>query len=259
MRVEPGRYEHQSRAVRAGYRHDHVLHQGEPLVVAGTRWHGQVEGVSLALARPVVRHGARAGIKRRLVDARVQHRVRSWKMSLVPLPWWTSQSSTRTRSMPCSSSACCAATATLLKMQKPIAAPFGMVARRPQSAKCHLGFASEQRVDCANRPAGGMKRGIERPSDATVSTSSIPPPCSQIRRIASTYGLWMNRLEAIGIDGRRLLADEPEPAAFLERSLDCRYAGSLLRMVAGVVFERGPMVEGGTARPLYGTCSLEHR
>jgi hypothetical protein len=44
-----------------------------------------------------------------------------WKMSFVPLPWWTSQSTTSTRESPCADSACRAATATLLNRQKPIA------------------------------------------------------------------------------------------------------------------------------------------
>jgi hypothetical protein len=41
--------------------------------------------------------------------------------SAVPLPWWTSQSMTRTRSMPSSRIAGSAAIATLLNRQKPIA------------------------------------------------------------------------------------------------------------------------------------------
>ena len=45
----------------------------------------------------------------------------SRKMALVPLPWCTSQSSTKTRSAPSESSACRAATDTLANRQKPIA------------------------------------------------------------------------------------------------------------------------------------------
>ena len=45
----------------------------------------------------------------------------AWKMSFVPLPWCTSQSRISTRSTPCAARACAAATATLLKKQKPIA------------------------------------------------------------------------------------------------------------------------------------------
>ena len=45
----------------------------------------------------------------------------AWKMSLVPLPWCTSQSTIITRSRPRASSAYCAATAMLLNRQKPIA------------------------------------------------------------------------------------------------------------------------------------------
>jgi hypothetical protein len=42
-------------------------------------------------------------------------------MAFVPLPWCTSQSKISTRSIPCASIARRAATAMLLKMQKPIA------------------------------------------------------------------------------------------------------------------------------------------
>ncbi len=42
-------------------------------------------------------------------------------MSFVPLPWCTSQSRISTRSAPWAARACAAATATLLKKQKPIA------------------------------------------------------------------------------------------------------------------------------------------
>ncbi len=45
----------------------------------------------------------------------------AWKISLVPLPWWTSQSRISTRSAPCADWARRAATATLPKKQKPIA------------------------------------------------------------------------------------------------------------------------------------------
>jgi hypothetical protein len=43
------------------------------------------------------------------------------KIASVPLPWWTSQSRTRTRSASQASSAWRAAIATLLNRQKPIA------------------------------------------------------------------------------------------------------------------------------------------
>ena len=45
----------------------------------------------------------------------------AWKMSLVPLPWWTSQSTIITRATPCAAGAWRAATAALPKKQKPIA------------------------------------------------------------------------------------------------------------------------------------------
>ena len=54
-------------------------------------------------------------------------------MSSVPLPWWTSKSMIATRSRPRTSSAWRAATATLLKKQKPIAC----VARRVVAGRAH--------------------------------------------------------------------------------------------------------------------------
>ena len=54
-------------------------------------------------------------------------------MSSVPLPWCTSKSTMATRSRPRTSSACRAATATLLKKQKPIA----RIARRVVAGRAH--------------------------------------------------------------------------------------------------------------------------
>ena len=84
-------------------------------------------------------------------------------MSLVPLPWCTSQSRIITRSSPHASSAYRAATATLLNRQKPIArAGSGVMAGRPVGAEPARRRAVEQQVDHLDRAAGGVQRGLER-------------------------------------------------------------------------------------------------
>ena len=44
----------------------------------------------------------------------------SQNAACVPLPWWASQSTTATRSIPCAACACMAASAVLAKMQPPM-------------------------------------------------------------------------------------------------------------------------------------------
>src|ERR671914_65267 len=81
-----------------------------------------------------------------------------WKIALVPLPWCTSQSSTKTRSAPSESSACRAATDTLANRQKPIA--------RERSAWCPGG----RRIE---KPARSPP-----PSSASTSAQAPPAECS---------------------------------------------------------------------------------
>src|SRR3954452_7439276 len=83
------------------------------------------------------------------------------KMSFVPLPWCTSQSSTNTRSRPSASSACRAATATLLKKQNPIATRGpGGGSGRPQPAEPPRRLATDERLDERHRAAGGVERRV---------------------------------------------------------------------------------------------------
>ena len=80
-----------------------------------------------------------------------------WKIALVPLPWWTSQSRISTRSTPCADCACRAATAALPKKQKPIA--------RAGSAWCPGGRMAEKPVAAS--------------PESSASTSATAPPAAR--------------------------------------------------------------------------------
>ena len=85
----------------------------------------------------------------------------AWKMSFVPLPWWTSQSRISTRSTPCAARACAAATATLLKKQKPIArAASAWWPGRAQRRDAARLAVAEQRVDQRDGAAGAAERRL---------------------------------------------------------------------------------------------------
>ena len=83
-------------------------------------------------------------------------------MSWVPLPWWTSKSTMATRSTPWAACACRAATAALLKKQKPI----GVAASAwwPGGLRGDEGVVDAARddlVDGERRPAGRAQRRFE--------------------------------------------------------------------------------------------------
>ena len=110
-----------------------------------------------------------ARIQRHLVRAEVQHaRLGARRSSCVPLPWWTSKSTIATRVSPCRSSACAAATATLLNRQKPIARRRrGVVAGRAHGAEgaAHLRRRARSRPRRRRRPPRAAR---PRPSPATA-------------------------------------------------------------------------------------------
>jgi hypothetical protein len=111
----------------------------------------------------------------------------AWKMSLVPLPWCTSESMISTRSAPQRSIARCAATATLLNRQKPIA--------RADSAWCPGGRCSDAPTfgpspssasTIATAPPAECSAASQECSETIVSTSSAPPPAAQTPAMVST-------------------------------------------------------------------------
>ena len=163
VRVVAGGDEHQPGPVLEPERDHDVLDQRAPRRVAGPGGHRQVDRVALAAPRPRVARPARCrdtaatgGCSRRA------RRDRAWKMSLVPLPWWTSQSRIRTRSAPAASSARRAATATLLKRQKPI-------------ARAGLRVVSGRSVQ------RGAEARASPPSSASTSAAAPPAACSAAR------------------------------------------------------------------------------
>ena len=123
------------------------------------------------------------------------------KISSVPLPWWTSQSRIRTRSAPHSAIACAAATATLLKRQKPIArVALGVVPGRAQRRR------RRSRASPASSALGRRRRRRRRRA-ARPPRSPRWRPCrgrSSRRRRAQNA---LDRVDQLrGVDARELLA-----------------------------------------------------
>src|SRR3954470_4621470 len=103
-------------------------------------------------------------------------------MSLVPLPWWTSQSTIITRESPNADVARRAATATLPKKQNPMARatsawwPGGRSALTPTSASPPSSAST-----IATAPPASRNPAPKVPGTATVSMSIIPPPAAHRR------------------------------------------------------------------------------
>ena len=108
-------------------------------------------------------------------------------MSLVPLPWCTSQSTIATRESPCADVARRAATATLPKKQNPIAratsawCPGGRSALTPTAAEPPSSASTS-----ATAPPHARNAAPYVPSTAYVSASIAPPPSSDSSSIEST-------------------------------------------------------------------------
>ena len=123
----------------------------------------------------------------------------------MPLPWWTSQSRTRTRSTPHSASAWAAATATLLKRQKPIArSRSAWWPGRAQAAEGEAARPPSSRSAACTAPPAACRAASKEPALATVSTSIMPPPRAQNASIASTWAARVDPLELLAGRGRRL-------------------------------------------------------
>ena len=102
----------------------------------------------------------------------------AWKMSFVPLPWWTSQSRISTRSAPCAERARRAATATLSKKQKPIARAASAWWPGGRSARHAARAPSPPAARRPARPRRPRRAAPPRrcPRTAYVSASIAPPP-----------------------------------------------------------------------------------
>ena len=179
-------------------------------------------------------------------------------MSLVPLPWCTSQSTIITRSSPWASSAWRAATAMLLNRQNPIArSDSAWWPGRPVDAE-----AGRRR----RRPAGG--RPAPRPLRAACSAASNEP--AEIDRVGVDLRATRRRGALDQLDvalagarpqtarGRRPASctrSKPSSSPRRELPLDRHDPRRLLGMRPGVVLQRGRMLQkhgrGGHRRVPY--------
>src|SRR6201998_4336096 len=145
--------------------------------------------------------------------------------SAVPLPWWTSQSSTKTRETPSCAIASSAAIATLLNRQNPIARsgsawwPEGRTPQKPSLASP----ASSALVISHAAPAACLAARNEG-SPTAVSASIAPPPAGEAEIANGLHERRRVDQLQLGLVGRRRQATlEPEPAALLQRALDRVY------------------------------------
>ena len=131
-------------------------------------------------------------------------------MSSVPLPWWTSKSTIATRSRPRTSSACRAATATLLKKQKPIAC--ARVAWWPGGRTAQNAFSTSPSMTAsvaATAAPAARITACQVPAAAIVSASmSRGRPSAAIRsqhvaQLGDVAAL-VRQVEVVGAHHRRL-------------------------------------------------------
>ena len=188
-------------------------------------------------------------------------------MSLVPLPWWTSQSSTSTRAHVEPIERIPGRNRHVVE-QAEAHRPrrLGMVPGRAQPAERDLRFPRNQRGRRRSRaPPAACSAASNDPADATVSMSSMPPPRALTSAIRSTYAAGCTASSDRPVGRRCELRLEPEPSAPVELLLDRADAGRALGVVARVVLERGGMVQveaaghgvgraGGAARGGYRTA-----
>ncbi len=160
-------------------------------------------------------------------------------MSLVPLPWCTSQSTIITRSRPCASRACCAATATLLNRQKPIArsasawCPGGRWMENPVGA-----LPASSRSTSETAPPQACGAAVNEPAETTVSASIRAPPRAARRSTSSTWRGVCTASSTERSAAGELTRSIAEPAVGLQLAVDRHHARGLLGVRSGVVIQR---------------------
>ena len=130
-----------------------------------TARHRQVDREPLARARPDVRRRPGPRIQRRTRGSRRRgRRNRAWKMSFVPLPWWTSQSTISTRDSAVRGRRPPRRDRGVAEEAEPHRARrLRVMPGRAQRAHAHVGLATQQRVDERDRAARGPQGRPERP------------------------------------------------------------------------------------------------
>ena len=117
-------------------------------------------------------------------------------ISAVPLPRWTSQSSTNTRSNPCSAIADSAAIAMLLNRQNPIARAWSAwcpAGRRPLKPRSSPPYSSRSTIRQA--PPAACSAARKNASPTNVSSSIGPPPAAAKPTDFLDVGLAVDPLE----------------------------------------------------------------
>ena len=175
-----------------------------------------------------------------------------WKMSLVPLPWWTSQSTIMHPLEPVARRAHAAATATLLNRQNPIArVRGGVMAGRAVGAERRSAPRRRAAVDELDRAAGSVQRRLERTrADSPCRRRSCPPPRG--RRSARSRATYASGWTAVSVE-RATAGDCTRSYPSQSRRSSSRSIATIRAgrsgCGAGVVLERRRMHRGTRARP----------
>jgi hypothetical protein len=143
-------------------------------------------------------------------------------MSLVPLPWCTSQSRISTRSTPCAAVARRAATATLLKKQKAHGPrPLRRGGRAGARAAKPVGASppSSASTSATAPPAACIAASNVAPT-AAVSRSIIPPPRALQILDERDVLLGVHGVQLLALRPRRLDPLEAEPVVVVELGLE---------------------------------------
>ena len=138
--------------------------------------------------------------------------ARRRKISAVPLPWWTSQSRTNTRSRPCSRDRSCGRHGDVVEQAEAHRAlALGVMAGGPDPAEADLGLAGEQRADhLTAAPAACRAASIRGLARRKVSGSIAPPRRAQLADGAHV-ALGVDELELRLARRRRLAALPAQP------------------------------------------------
>ena len=135
-------------------------------------------------------------------------------MSLVPLPWCTSQSRISTRSRPRTRSAWRGRDGHVVEQAEPHRPRRQrMVPRRPVAAEHRVGAAVEQQVDQLDGATGGVQRRLVRARAGDRVGVEVAPSLGRNPLDRLDVRLGMHRGQVGVIDRRGLHSLEPQPVA----------------------------------------------
>src|SRR3954462_3596944 len=173
----------------------------------------------------------------------------AWKMSFVPLPGCTSQSTISTRPAPWAPSAWRGERVAggdgdvVEEAEAHPAGRLGVVAGRAVHRRAVARLAAEQRVDHRDRAAGRVQRALPGPRRQDRVHVEVAAAAQTDRLDPLDVLARMDGLERRALDGGRLADVPPEPVALAEGGLDRLDALGALGVRAGLMGVRGGVLE----------------